>query len=196
MDSRPKRPPATEPVFPPKSAENRHSGAHAPQNAWQSYQVRVSEAVRPRWAKPLGEAALGLIETSEGGLEALAQVVRADDDNNQVLDITDWHEGAEAIRRRKFPDISETYWESRVRIHGDRAYLAVLETWLKSETHSEHPIRSPDRYLVGILRRPPNECRPEVSLRKILTKHAKVQIAIDAVHGAGADRNPPPDPRA
>ncbi len=183
-DSRPSRPPASQTVFPPKSAENRHSGANAPQNAWQIYQSRVSEAVRPRWAQPLGEAAIGLIETSDGGLDALAQVVVRDENNDHHLEISDWREGVEAIRRRKFPEVKEKYWESRVRIHGDRAYLAVLETWLKSETHSDKPIRSPDKYLIGILRRVPEKCRPEESLRKILTKHAKVQHGLAAGRGS------------
>tara|TARA_R110002110_G_scaffold415730_2_gene654527 strand:+ start:7434 stop:8855 length:1422 start_codon:yes stop_codon:yes gene_type:complete len=178
-DSRPSRPPASQTVFPPKPAENRHSGAHAPQNAWQNYQKRVSEAQRPRWAQPLGEAAIGLIEVSDGGLEALAQVVVRDENNNQHLNFKDWREAVEAIRRRKFPDVKDKYWESRIRIHGDRAYLAVLETWLKSETHSDMPIRSPDKYLIGILRRAPDQCRPEVSLGKILTKHAKVQQELE-----------------
>jgi len=102
-----------------------------------------------------------LIETSEGGLEALAQVVRLDEDNKQFLDIENWRDGVEAIRRRKFPDLKSSYWESRVRIHGDRAYLALLETWLKSATHSEAPIRSPEKYLIGILRRAPKDCLPE-----------------------------------
>ena len=187
-DSRPSRPPASKTELPPKTAELRHSGAHAPQNAWQDYQSRASETLRPRWAQALGEAAIGLIESSEGGLEALAQVVVRDEDNNQVLDIDDWRDGVEAIRRRKFPELKERYWESRVRIHGDRAYLAVLETWLKSETHSDMPIRSPDKYLIGILRRAPKDCLPEVSLRKILTKHAKVAQGLDVVRGAAAGR--------
>ena len=187
-DSRPSRPPASQTEFPPKTAELRHSGAHAPQNAWQNYQVRVSEALRPRWAQALGEAAIGLIESSDEGLEALAQVVVRDEDNNHILNITDWRDGVEAIRRRKFPDLKDKYWESRVRIHGDRAYLALLETWLKSVTHSDTPIRSPEKYLIGIVRRAPKDCRPEVSLRKILTKHAKIAPEIAAVQEAAAGR--------
>lgn len=123
-------------------------GAHAPRNAWQFKRGGAAPYLDPQISTRMAIAALEILKIPRSGGH--------------------WTEAVEDLLRSRHPDIAEGYWKSRIRLHGPRAYLAVLEAALKKETRDEKPIRNETAYLIGILRCQPDECRPDVSVQKIL----------------------------
>ncbi|MBO6570740.1 MAG: hypothetical protein JJ960_18480 [Kordiimonadaceae bacterium] len=134
----------------PKAQQVRHErAADAARTAWQSNRGRGSARVRPSDTERVALKAIELLELTNSPDKP-------------------WPEVVEELRKCKYPDIHERYWESRLRLHGSRAYLALLETELKATSQTHKPIHNPTKYLLGILKKPPVQCRPEVSLEKIM----------------------------
>lgn len=84
------------------------------------------------------------------------------------------------MRDKKQPNFNQFFWEKGVREHGAmRTSLAFLQIWVlsrirKLEENDDRPwnerktIGNKDAYLYGILKKPPHECRPEITLGAIL----------------------------
>lgn len=76
---------------------------------------------------------------------------------------------AEQLLEAEFADFDRGAWATAQLRHGARAALAVIETALVARIRqsTEDPIRSAPAYLGGILRRKPQDCRPEITLQRL-----------------------------
>ena len=74
---------------------------------------------------------------------------------------------AETLLKSQMTGFHRTAWAAARARHGPRAALAVIETALivRLRAGTEDPIRSAPAYLGGILRRKPQDCRPEITLQ-------------------------------
>jgi hypothetical protein len=70
----------------------------------------------------------------------------------------------EDLRRQHFPDFSPRWWAACVRRLGFLAYMAVLEVLDLAEVKTIHSMTA---YLGGILRKPPDDVRPDLTLARI-----------------------------
>ena len=76
---------------------------------------------------------------------------------------------AETLLKSQMTGFHRTAWAAARARHGPRAALAVIETALivRLRAGTEDPIRSAPAYLGGILRRKPQDCRPEITLQRL-----------------------------
>ena len=76
---------------------------------------------------------------------------------------------AETLLKSQMTGFHRTAWAAARARHGLRAALAVIETALivRLRAGTEDPIRSAPAYLGGILRRTPQDCRPEITLQRL-----------------------------
>ena len=81
---------------------------------------------------------------------------------------------AETLLKSQMTGFHRTAWAAARARHGPRAALAVIETALivRLRAGTEDPIRSAPAYLGGILRRKPQDCRPEITLQRLATARA------------------------
>ena len=107
----------------------------------------------------------------------------------------------ERVRKRLFKRLEDREWNRHRARLGRKADLALIETALLIDVRANHPfpdgenawkskIRSPDNYLHGILRRGIDQCRPEVTLgRLMMTRDRWVPDTVrDAVYAHNAKR--------
>ena len=76
---------------------------------------------------------------------------------------------AETLLEGEMTGFDRMAWAAARARHGPRAALAVIETALivRLRAGTEDPIRSAPAYLGGILRRKPQDCRPEITLQRL-----------------------------
>ena len=76
---------------------------------------------------------------------------------------------AEILLKSQMTGFHHTAWAAARARHGPRAALAVIETALivRLRAETEDPIRSAPAYLGGILKRKPQDCRPEITLQRL-----------------------------
>ena len=76
---------------------------------------------------------------------------------------------AETLLKSQMTGFHRTAWAAARARHGPRAALAVIETALivRLRAGTKDPIRSAPAYLGGILRRKPQDCRPEITLQRL-----------------------------
>ena len=151
------------------SLQDRKSRTHAPPRPTQVPEQRV---------EPLPEAAAS----------SLAQAAAAE--LGECGNGDHW-QMAETLLKSQMTGFHRTAWAAARARHGPRAALAVIETALivRLRAGTEDPIRSAPAYLGGILRRKPQDCRPEITLQRL--------AAARAAKGAGgsvADRERPGSP--
>ena len=81
---------------------------------------------------------------------------------------------AETLLKSQMTGFHRTAWAVARARHGPRAALAVIETALivRLRAGTEDPIRSAPAYLGGILRRKPQDCRPEITLQRLASARA------------------------
>ena len=81
---------------------------------------------------------------------------------------------AETLLKSQMTGFHRTAWAAARARHGPRAALAVIETALivRLRAGTEDPIRSAPAYLGGILRRKPQDCRPEITLQRLAAARA------------------------
>ena len=98
---------------------------------------------------------------------------------------------AETLLKSQMTGFHRTAWAAARARHGPRAALAVIETALivRLRSGTEDPIRSAPAYLGGILRRKPQDCRPEITLQRL----AAARTA-EGAGGSVADRERPGNP--
>lgn len=98
--------------------------------------------------------------------------------NSDALVDTDLWRIAERLLATELSKFSRKEWKFARFRHGNRAALAVIETVLvtRHRARTAGRIRSPAAYLGAILKRPPGECLPEVTLRRLA---ANTNIRLD-----------------
>lgn len=126
------------------------------------------------------------IETTNPDMDALAITALGELGENVSTDISSAgvSQAVTRVRRRVFPEFRDGEWlRLRARL-GRTADLALLETALLCEIRSgtvsddqpeahREPIRSPEAYLHGILRKSRALCRPQVTLGRLLTTRGR-----------------------
>ena len=129
------------------SLQDRKSRTHAPPRPAGAPEQRV-EPLPETAASSLAQAAAA--ELGEGG----------NGDHWQM---------AETLLKSQMTGFHRTAWAAARARHGPRAALAVIETALivRLRAGTEDPIRSAPAYLGGILRRNPQDCRPEITLQRL-----------------------------
>ena len=129
------------------SLQDRKSRAHAPPRPTQVPEQRM---------EPLPETAAS----------SLAQVAAAE---LGECGSGDHWQMAETLLKSQMTGFHRTAWAAARARHGPRAALAVIETALivRLRAGTEDPIRSAPAYLGGILRRRPQDCRPEITLQRL-----------------------------
>jgi hypothetical protein len=70
----------------------------------------------------------------------------------------------DGLRRQRFPGFSSCFWERSVERLGFPAYLAVIEV---AELAAVKQIHDMTAYLGGILRKPAEEVRPDITLARL-----------------------------
>ena len=159
------RPAQTNPPIPPSppepgtrnlptcsSLQDRKSRTHAPPRPTQAPEQRV---------EPLPETAAS----------SLAQAAAAE--LGECGNGDHW-QMAETLLKSQMTGFHRTAWAAARARHGPRAALAVIETALivRLRAGTEDPIRSAPAYLGGILRRKPQDCRPEITLQRLAAARA------------------------
>ena len=129
------------------SLQDRKSRTHAPPRPTQAPEQRV---------EPLPETAAS----------SLAQAAAAE--LGECGNGDHW-QMAETLLKSQMTGFHRTAWAAARARHGPRAALAVIETALivRLRAGTEDPIRSAPAYLGGILRRKPQDCRPEITLQRL-----------------------------
>ena len=129
------------------SLQDRKSRTHAPPRPAQAPEQRV---------EPLPETAAS----------SLAQAAAAE--LGECGNGDHW-QMAETLLKSQMTGFHRTAWAAARARHGPRAALAVIETALivRLRAGTEDPIRSAPAYLGGILRRKPQDCRPEITLQRL-----------------------------
>ena len=99
---------------------------------------------------------------------------------------------AETLLKSQMTGFHRTAWAAARARHGPRAALAVIETALivRLRAETEDPIRSAPAYLGGILRRKPQDCRPEITLQRLAAARAAAKAASGSVAGRERPGNP------
>ena len=99
---------------------------------------------------------------------------------------------AETLLKSQMTGFHRTAWAAARARHGPRAALAVIETALivRLRAGTEDPIRSAPAYLGGILRRKPQDCRPEITLQRLAAARAAAKAACSSVAGRERPGNP------
>ena len=152
------------------SLQDRKSRTHAPPRPTQAPEQRV---------EPLPETAAS----------SLAQAAAAE--LGECGNGDHW-QMAETLLKSQMTGFHRTAWAAARARHGPRAALAVIETALivRLRAGTEDPIRSAPAYLGGILRRKPQDCRPEITLQRL----AAAREAAKAGGGSIAGRERPGGP--
>ena len=134
------------------SLQDRKSRTHAPPRSTQAPEQR---------AEPLPETAAS----------SLAQAAAAE--LGECGNGDHW-QMAETLLKSRMTGFHRTAWAAARARHGPRAALAVIETALivRLRAGTEDPIRSAPAYLGGILRRKPQDCRPEITLQRLAAARA------------------------
>ena len=134
------------------SLQDRKSRTHAPPRSTQAPEQRV---------EPLPETAAS----------SLAQAAAAE--LGECRNGDHW-QMAETLLKSQMTGFHRTAWAVARARHGPRAALAVIETALivRLRAGTEDPIRSAPAYLGGILRRKPQDCRPEITLQRLASARA------------------------
>lgn len=116
----------------------------------------------------------------EPGLPAntIQRLLRCVVSNPDALADTDYWRIAESLLATELAKFDRKTWTFARFRHGNRAALAVIETVLVTRYRARNAdrIRSPVAYLGGILKRPPEECLPEISLQRLA---AKTDVRLD-----------------
>ena len=151
------------------SLQDRKSRAHAPPRPTQAPEQRV---------EPLPETAAS----------SLAQAAAAE--LGECGNGDHW-QMAETLLKNQMTGFHRTAWAAARARHGPRAALAVIETALivRLRAETEDPIRSAPAYLGGILRRKPQDCRPEITLQRLAAARA-AKAACSSVAGRERPGNP------
>ena len=159
------RPARTNPPIPPSqsqprtrnlpscsSLQDRKSRTHAPPRPTQAPEQRV---------EPLPEAAASFLAQA-----AAAELGECGNGDHWQM--------AETLLKSQMTGFHRTAWAAARARHGPRAALAVIETALivRLRAGTEDPIRSAPAYLGGILRRRPQDCRPEITLQRLAAERA------------------------
>ena len=134
------------------SLQDRKSRTHAPPRPTQTPEQRI---------EPLPETAAS----------SLAQAAAAE--LGEYGNGDHW-QMAETLLKSQMTGFHRTAWAAARARHGPRAALAVIETALivRLRAETEDPIRSAPAYLGGILRRKPQDCRPEITLQRLAAARA------------------------
>ena len=134
------------------SLQDRKSRTHAPPRPTQAPEQRV---------EPLPETA-----ASSFAQAAAAELGECGNGDHWQM--------AETLLKSQMTGFHRTAWATARARHGPRAALAVIETALivRLRAGTEDPIRSAPAYLGGILKRKPQDCRPEITLQKLAAARA------------------------
>ena len=135
----------------------------------------------------------GAVDVDAGTFETLARPVleRIGADVRAGAKADSMAEAGESWLEELQPGFRAGAWAWGVRRHGRRrAVLAFLQTQLLAEVrkcpgddrpwNEREPIRNRNSYLAGILRRPPGECAPELTLAALLAERGEAKTP-DAV---------------
>ena len=147
------------------SLQDRKSRTHAPPRSAQAPEQRV---------EPLPEA-----EASSLAQAAAAELGECGNGDHWQM--------AETLLKSQMTGFHRTAWTAARARHGPRAALAVIETALivRLRAGTEDPIRSAPAYLGGILRRRPQDCRPEITLQRLASTRAAKGGAAALQAGSG-----------
>ena len=177
------RPAPASPPIPPSSSEprtrnlpscsslqDRKSRTHAPPRPTQAPEQRV---------EPLPETAASSLAQA-----AAAELGECGNGDHWLM--------AETLLKSQMTGFHRTAWAAARARHGPRAALAVIETALivRLRAETEDPIRSAPAYLGGILRRKPQDCRPEITLQRLAAARAAAKAASGSVAGRERPGNP------
>ena len=134
------------------SLQDRKSRTHAPPRPTQAPEQRV---------EPLPETAASFLAQA-----AAAELGECGNGDHWQM--------AETLLKSQMTGFHRTAWAAARARHGPRAALAVIETALivRLRAGTEDPIRSAPAYLGGILRRKPQDCRPEITLQRLAAARA------------------------
>ena len=151
------------------SLQDRKSRTHAP----------------PRPTQVLNQRVEPLPETAASSLAHAAAAELGECGNG------DHWQMAETLLKSQMTGFHRTAWAAARARHGPRAALAVIETALivRLRAETEDPIRSAPAYLGGILRRKPQDCRPEITLQRLAAARAA-----EGAGGSVAGRERPGSP--
>ena len=146
------------------SLQDRKSRTHAPPRPTQAPEQRVEPLAETAASSLAQAAALELGECGNG----------------------DHWQMAETLLKSQMTGFHRTAWAVARARHGPRAALAVIETALivRLRAETEDPIRSAPAYLGGILRRKPQDCRPEITLQRLAAARAAAKATGGSVAGA------------
>ena len=146
------------------SLQDRKSRTHAPPRPTQAPEQRVEPLAETAASSLAQAAALELGECGNG----------------------DHWQMAETLLKSQMTGFHRTAWAAARARHGPRAALAVIETALivRLRAETEDPIRSAPAYLGGILRRKPQDCRPEITLQRLAAARAAAKATGGSVAGA------------
>ena len=150
------------------SLQDRKSRTHAPPRPTQAPEQRV---------EPLPETAAS----------SLAQAAAAE--LGECGNGDHW-QMAETLLKSQMTGFHRTAWAAARARHGPRAALAVIETALivRLRAGTEDPIRSAPAYLGGILRRKPQDCRPEITLQRLAAARTAAKAVGSCVEGGEGER--------
>ena len=152
------------------SLQDRKSRTHAPPRPTQAPEQRV---------EPLPETAASSLAQA-----AAAELGKCGNGDHWQM--------AETLLKSQMTGFHRTAWAAARARHGPRAALAVIETALivRLRAGTEDPIRSAPAYLGGILRRKPQDCRPEITLQRLAAARAAAEAAGGSVAGRERPENP------
>ena len=155
----------TNPPIPPSPSEPRTQN----QPSCSSLQDRKSRTHAP--PRPAGAPEQRVEPLPEAAAWSLAQAAAAELGDRGSRG--HW-QMAETLLKSQMTGFHRTAWAAARARHGPRAALAVIETALivRLRAGTEDPIRSAPAYLGGILRRKPQDCRPEITLQRLAAARA------------------------
>ena len=153
-------PTRTNPPVPPSPSEPRTQN----QPSCSSLQDRKSRTPAP--PRPAGAPEQRVEPLPETAASSLAQAAAAE---LGECGSGDHWQMAETLLKNQMTGFHRTAWAAARARHGPRAALAVIETALivRLRAETEDPIRSAPAYLGGILKRKPQDCRPEITLQRL-----------------------------
>ena len=170
------RPIPTNPPIPSSPSEPRTRN-QPPCNSLQDRKSRTHPPPRPTQAPKQRVAPL-----PEATASSLAQAAAAEFGE---CGSGDHWQMAETLLKSQMTGFHRTAWAAARARHGPRAALAVIETALivRLRAGTEDPIQSAPAYLGGILRRKPQDCRPEITLQRLAAARAAAKAASSSVAG-------------
>ncbi|MBF0393830.1 MAG: hypothetical protein HQL38_14220, partial [Alphaproteobacteria bacterium] len=71
------------------------------------------------------------------------------------------------LRRQRAANLFPGVWAAGRARHGVRAHLAIVEAVALADAGE---VRDPAAYAAGIMRKPPSQCRPEVTLARLAAR--------------------------